>query len=196
MVKDETNLQGTTIRIENGTATFIPEDNTPSWWRSVLNRKTEGILCPQIIGDMNKIAINLSKLDEQGNRIGKYEVFSINLNPNPKSSQGAQKTKYRKRLVRELERKKKDLEKFRDKKILLYIAIYLREKRFKTWDVDNFVKAIMDALKEYVGDDSKVVTLIAEKKKLGPYPAADMDFLEQIFIVVTDPRAKADIFKN
>ncbi len=186
-------LTGTTIEIRNGSIRFIPEDGAYPWWRKQLDRQKEGILCPQIANHMLKVASNLTKKDEQGQRVGKYDVYITNLPPNPKSSQGNMKTKYKRNIISCLEKKKEGLEKFKDKEIFVYVAIYLRPERYKTHDIDNFLKAIIDSLKEYTGDDSKVVCILADKYQLEDYPKEDLDFLEQAFIVVADPKARREI---
>ena len=195
MSGEQKKLKGITIEIRKTSVKFIPEDKTYPWWREQLDRNKEGILCPQIMQDMQRIASNLTVDNEEGQRIGKYNFFITNLSPNPKSSQGRHKVAYREALVSKLQKRKDELLKFKDKKVLVYVGIYLRKKRFKTHDVDNFLKAIIDALKPFVGDDSKIVSILADKKELENYPTEDLDFLEQIFIVVTDPSARADILK-
>lgn len=193
MEKATKSLNGFTIEVRNNSITFIPEKNTEPWWRQSLDRKKEGFLCPEVAADILRIATNLSVEEENGTRVGKYNTFMTNLTPNPKSSQGNMKTKYKDYLINQLKSKEADLKKFYGKKILIYLAIYLREKRFETNDVDNFIKAILDAIKVYVGDDRHVVSVIADKKCLEGYPAEDFDFIEQILLVITDPEAKKDI---
>jgi len=188
-------LQGTTIEIRNGSITFSPEDKTYPWWRSRLDRETDGILCPQIMQRMYQIGINLSREDENGNRISKYDIFMVNLPPNPKSSQGNMKVRYQNHLIQYLQKNENDLLRFKNKPVFVYVAIYLREERFNTYDLDNFLKAILDALKQFIGDDSKITSISTDKYKLENYPKEDMDFLEQVIIVVTDPGARSDLFK-
>jgi len=189
-------LKGFTIKVSQQSVKFIPEDETYPWWREQLNRKKDGLICPQILKDMLKIGMNLSRENERGERVGKYNLFLTNLSPNPKSSQGKSKREYKEALISKLKKRSAELEKFKDKKILLYVAIYLRKERFESNDVDNFLKAIIDAIKEYTGDDSSVVSVLAVKKLLENYPEEDLDFLEQIFIAITDPQAGSDILRE
>ena len=144
---------------------------------------------------MDRIAFNLTKEGPAGKRMSKYDAYAINLSANPKSSQGKQKSEYKKIIISQLEKGRSALEKFKGREILVYIAVYIRKERYDTNDVDNFVKTIIDALKPYVGDDSKVVVIIAEKKLIGDYPIEDLDFLEQVLLVVTVPEAKIDLLK-
>lgn len=143
--------------------------------------------------DIDRIVKNLTKDGPDGKRLGKYDVVLKTLPAKPKSSQGASKTEYQKTLIEQLKKSGEDFTKFRNKEILVYICVYLREEKYKTHDVDNFIKAIIDALKPFIGDDSGVVTVIAEKKPIRNYQEEDLDFLEQVFVVVTTPEAKADI---
>lgn len=189
-------LNGTTIEINNNSIRFVPEDVTYPWWRERLSREKEGVLCPQIIQHMWKISLNLSEDDGTGRRIGKYNCFMTNLPPKPKSSQGSSKTKYKKHLLSYLKRNEDDLKKFKDKEIFVYIALFLREKKFNKYDVDNFAKAIIDSLKDYTGDDNKVTSVYIEKFKLENYPVKDLDFLEQAVILIADPKARQDILKE
>lgn len=144
---------------------------------------------------MLRIAQNLTVPGADGRLIGKYNVFITNLPPNPSSSQGDRKAQYKQYLLDALDKKKTDLEKFKGKKVLVYLAVYLRRKRFETNDVDNFIKVILDALKVYIGDDKDVVSILTDKKILEGYPAQDLDFIEQVLLVITDPAAKSDLFK-
>ena len=177
----------------NDSITFIPEKDTSPWWRKKFDRQKDGLLIPEVVQDMQKILRNLTKPDEKGILRGKYNCIITNLIPNPKSSQGNLKTKYQKYLIKELKSKEKNLKKFYNKQVLVYLIIYLRKERFETHDVDNFTKAILDALKVYIGDDRNVISLIVDKKPLEGYAPIDLDFVEQVVLVVTDPEAKKDI---
>lgn len=194
-MNEKKELPGTTIEIQDNKITFIPEKTTYPWWRNALDRKKEGFLFPEILQDMDRIAFNLTKEGPAGKRMSKYDAYAINLSANPKSSQGKQKSEYKKIIISQLEKGRSALEKFKGREILVYIAVYIRKERYDTNDVDNFVKTIIDALKPYVGDDSKVVVIIAEKKLIGDYPIEDLDFLEQVLLVVTVPEAKIDLLK-
>ena len=73
---------------------------------------------------------------------------------------------------------------------------YLRKERYEQSDVDNFIKPLIDGLKEYFGDDNKVQTVIAEKKMLDEkYAEEDFDFLECSLVTITDFKAR-DIVLN
>ena len=194
-MNEKKELPGTTIEIQDNKITFIPEKTTYPWWRNALDRKKEGFLFPEILQDMDRITFNLTKEGPAGKRMSKYDAYAINLSANPKSSQGKQKSEYKKIIISQLEKGRSALEKFKGREILVYIAVYIRKERYDTNDVDNFVKTIIDALKPYVGDDSKVVVIIAEKKLIGDYPIEDLDFLEQVLLVVTVPEAKIDLLK-
>ena len=191
-----TEIKGFTIEVRNNSIRFIPEDETYPWWRKHLDRQKDSILCPQILQHMQKIAFNLSEENDIGQRIGKYETFITNLPPIPKSSQGKKKTSYKNHLIKHLEKNSDKLNRFKDKDVLIYVAIYLRPKKFKTHDVDNFLKAIIDSLKGFIGDDNKVVSIFADKFQLINYPKEDFDFLEQVLIVITDPKARSEILKE
>jgi len=175
------------------------EKYSDNWHRERFDRKKDAILPPDIIADMQIIGKNLCKVNEKGQYIGKYSnLFLVNLPANPKSSKQS-KQEYSS-FVREIVKKKKwdkTIAKFYDKRVLIYICVYLRKSRCdKGNDVDNFAKTILDSIKEYLGDDSQVDTLIVEKKALIGYHEEDLDFLEQVIIAITDPEAKVDIFKK
>ncbi len=194
-MEEKKELRGTTIEITPNSVRFIPEEKTHPWWRDTLDRKKDGLVPVEAAQDLDLIAKNLSKPNETGQLVGKYNLFVTTLQANPKSSQGSDKIAYKNRLINELEKNRNNLVKFKDKEVLLYVLIYLRKERYEKNDVDNFLKGIIDAFKPFIGDDSKITTLIAEKRKLGNYQEADLDFLEQIMIVLTDPQARGDILK-
>ena len=78
---------------------------------------------------------------------------------------------------------------------LIYLYIYLSKKRFDA-DVDNLAKPILDALKPYFGDDSKVHILIVEKKQLYKgYDPKHLDYLENALIIILDVMTRDDIIK-
>ena len=178
--------------------TISPEKEKNNWHRERLDRKKDGLLAPEIIKDMEKIAINLCKQNEKGQYVGKYSNFyMINLPANPKSSKSSKQeySSYIKEFIVKKGDDKKIAE-FRGKRVLVYICVYLRKSRYeKGNDVDNFAKNVLDSLKEYLGDDSQVDNLIIEKKLLPNYPEEDLDFLEQVIVAITDPEAKVDILK-
>ncbi|MDP4012022.1 MAG: RusA family crossover junction endodeoxyribonuclease [Candidatus Nanoarchaeia archaeon] len=186
-------LSGTTIEIREGSITFTREDKTYAWWRERLDRDKDGILCPEIGQHMLNIAQSFTRKNDKGQIVSKYNMFMTNLSPNPRSSQGLKKQKYKKYLINHLNKNKEALLKFKDKEVLVYIAVYLRPKKAETQDIDNFSKVILDALKEFIGDDSKVNTLIMKKYKLENYPKEDLSFLEQVVILVTDPKASSTL---
>jgi hypothetical protein len=193
--QDKKELKGFTIFKDETGLKFFPENFTNPWWRDESNRQEDGILCYQIVEDMKNIVMNLTEINKNGERKGKYKGFCTSIAPNPKSSQGSFKAKYQKALINELKKSKNELLKFKDEKTLLYVCIYLRLEKYEKYDLDNFLKAIVDSLKPFIGDDKNIVTLIAEKKILHGYHTADLDFLEQIFILITEPSAKADLLK-
>lgn len=178
---------------------IFQENPSDTWYRGKWNRKKDGLLPPEIIADMQKFAIGLSNVNDKGQYIGKYELIMTNLPANPKSSKSS-KSEYTAFIKEHLKKKGTDKEiaiKFNNKKVLVYIAVYLRKSRCdKGNDVDNFAKNILDSIKEYLGDDSQVDALIVEKKPLVGYPEEDLDFIEQAVVAITNPEAKSDIFKN
>ncbi len=180
-------------------AIISPEKEGAKWYREKWNRKKDGVLVPEILEDMNKIGISLCKTNEKGELVGKYpDAFITNLPANPKASRRSRKEylSYLKEYIKK-EGHDKDIKKFYGKKVLIYIAVYLRRSRYEEGnDIDNFEKPILDALKEYIGDDSQVDTLIGEKKLLPNYYEEDLDFIEQVIIAITNPEAKVDILKN
>jgi len=180
-------------------ATISPEQKGTTWYRMQMDRKKDGLLTPEMIADIQKIGINLSKINEKRQYIGKYpNLFVANFPANPKSSKKSKK-EYSSHLKEHIVKKGwgKEFAKFHNKRVLIYIIIYLRESRYKNGnDVDNFAKSILDSLKEYIGDDSQVDILIIEKKLLSGYDEKDLDFLEQAIVAVTNPEAKADILKK
>lgn len=172
------------------------KDSIP-WHREKFDRKKDGLLVPEIMEDMNRISLNLCKINEKGERIGKYPAWMTNLSPNPKTSKGA-KQEYSSYLKEGINKGNKDneLAKFIGREKLVYIIVYLRDKRYLSGnDVDNFAKLILDSLKPFIGDDDKITTLMVEKKLLSNYPKEDLDFIEQAVVVVTVPDAKKDLFK-
>jgi Holliday junction resolvase RusA-like endonuclease len=177
-------IKGFTIEVGNGVAKIIPEDKTNHWYRNVLDRQKDGILCPEILQDMYQTARKLDIVDEKG--IGKCNAFMVNLSPNPKSSQGRLKTEYKNALIEKLEKEKSKIIEFKDKKVKLHISIYLRKERFEKQDVDNFIKVIVDSLKPFIGDDKNIISVSAEKKELENYTQEDMDFLEQVVITIIE----------
>lgn len=207
MTEKERELKGIGIEVHTSEKTgkitkmvFTPEGKANPWYRKSLDRNRDGVLCIEIRKDMSQLVHNLSKLNDKGQRVGKYKEASvINFPANPKSGQGSGGTEYKERLIAHIKSEKyeKQLAVFKNEEKLVYVCVYLREKRFQQGnDVDNFLKPVLDALKVFIGDDTKNVLVIAEKKRLPNYPEADMDFLEQIVIVVTEPAARADILKT
>lgn len=183
-----------TIEIENSSIRITPESETIPWWRQAFDKQTQGILCPEIVADMERIAKNLSEVREDGVMIGKYGAFMTSLPPKPRSSQGKRRKDFRRYLIDSLKEHEQNLQKFKDKKVLIYIAVYLRKERFETNDTDNFIKAIIDAVKVYIGDDKNVLSILTEKRCLDGYPVLDLDFLEQTLLVIVEPEARKDIF--
>ncbi|MCK5038326.1 MAG: hypothetical protein KAS16_04450 [Thermoplasmata archaeon] len=186
-----------TIEIINSEIRYTPDNvGINKEFTKLLDRKKDGILPPEIVNDMWKIANNLTYEDSNGRRIGKYLLCVINLPANPKSSQKRKmKKQYQEILIDQMKIHEDQLIKFQGKKMLIYMRIYLRESKFDNYDIDNFQKAIFDALKVYVGDDSNIESFIAEKVKLTGYSESDLDFIEQSIIAVTTPDAKTDILK-
>jgi len=174
---------------------IIPSKINTPWHRTSFDKNKDGLLIKEIADDMQRITSNLLKKNENGKLIGKYNFFIVNLTPNPKSSQGKWKSAYKKFLIDKLKKSKEDLEKFKGKKVFVYVCVYLRKQKMQRNDVDNFLKAILDSLIPYIGDDVNNVSVHIDKKELEGYSKEDLDFIEQIFIVVTDPAAKKDIFR-
>lgn len=196
MEKEVKKLRGLTVEINKGKVKLTLEDETHPWWREERNREKDSILCPEIAKKIIDIASNLTYENDKGEKLGKYNFEIINLPPNPKSSQGKMKTRYKNHIIDFLKERGKGLERFKDKEILLYVGIYLRPERYESYDIDNFLKAVIDSLKEFIGDDNKIISLLVDKYKIEDYPKEDLDFLEQVLIVVTDPKAKQDILKG
>ena len=145
----------------------------------------------QIGQDTKRILDKLSYPDEKGFLKAKYLIEIMSVSPKPKTQQSKSATKYKKLLKEEMKKREKNLAKFKDKKLLVYICIYLRKERYEQSDVDNFIKLLIDGLKEYFGDDNKVQTVIAEKKMLDEqYEDEDLDFLECSLVVITDFKAR------
>jgi Holliday junction resolvase RusA-like endonuclease len=187
-----------TIEIRNDTIKFTPDNiGVDLNFAKHLDRVKDGILPPEIAEDMYKISLNLTREGSNGKRIGNYRLVVINLPANPKSSQKPKmRARYKKILIEQMLCHKNELVKFKGLKILVYIAIYLRIEKFESYDVDNFLKAIIDALKEYTGDDRDVVSVLAVKKNLEGYPENLYDFIEQTVVAVTTPDALSDISKK
>ena len=159
-----------TIEIRGKKARITPEDKFDPWWRMSQDRKTEGVTPNELLQDMDRIAMNLTTPSGDGTRIGKYPFDAFNVTPNPKSSQGHAKSSYRDALIGKLKKRERELLPFKNlDKLLVYIVVYLRKSRYEESDLDNFLKGIIDALKPFIGDDNKIVTLIAEKKLLEDY---------------------------
>lgn len=175
-----------------------PEERTDYWYRQRLDREKDGLVPPEIMDDMLKIGKNLTYLDEEGNRRGRFNNWIGTLSPNPKPSE-LSRSRYITLLRNHIMKKEydKDLLKFKNKDVLVYIVVYLGKKRYSSGnDVDNIAKPVLDALKLFIGDDAHVVTLIVEKKCLPDYPKEDLNFIEQVVACVTDTRAKAYLFNE
>ena len=75
----------------------------------------------------------------------------------------------------------------------LYIIAYLDKEHYKKYDVDNLPKHFCDALNYFVGDDSKIQTLVVEKKQIKSKKPIKSDYLEQFFVCVADKHYKKDL---
>ena len=143
--------------IKNKIVSIKEEEDSNPWHREVFDRKRDGLLVKEIITDMNNIALNLTNINEKGERIAKYDLWMKNLPANPKTSKGARR-KYISYLKEYLEKEHEveDLAKFINKEKFVYLIIYLGDKRYNSGnDSDNFAKTVLDALKLFIGDDEK-----------------------------------------
>ena len=179
------------------TIKIIKEEKPNTWYRERFDRDKQGIICNEIARDMQWLTKNLTTTNEEGKLVGKYNIVMFNLQNKPKTLQrrGKNRSEYKKILIKEMKKRENDLLKFKDTFVLVYLCFYLRKEKFMTTDLDNYSKTVIDALKEFIGDDSKIVSLILEKKELGSYPKEDMDFVEQALLVLTDPKARTDIIR-
>ena len=134
-------------------------------WRKILDRNRDCIVHKQNVEDIDIFMKKIPHtINEKGQTIAKCQIWADIVPPKPKSFQSKSKPKYMEYLKEHFETRKKKLEKFKDLNLMIYLSIYLSKERF-TSDVDNFAKPILDALKPFFGDDSKVHILIVEKKK-------------------------------
>lgn len=189
-------LRSFTLEVRASSVRFIPESKPDYSHRTRLNRDTDAIVFPEIAQRAWNIAKSTSRIDALGRMVGKYNIFIGTLPPKPKSSQGTERAIYKERLIKVLREKEQDLLKFKDREIFIYIAVYLRPRKFKRYDTDNFPKAIVDAVKVFTGDDNKAISVFTDKIQLENYPQPDLDFLEQVLLVVADPAAKLDVIKG
>ncbi len=178
---------------------ITPEIEANTWYRNRLDRKKDGLVVQEVQDDIMRIGLNLSKRNEEGKWVGKYKkTWMAHLPPNPKSSKSAKKkySSYLKESINQ-QNKNNELSNFVGEDKLVYIVVYLGDKRYNSGnDADNFAKVILDTLKPFMGDDSKVTLLIVEKRLVSGYPKEDTDFIEQAIVFVTLPEAREDILKN
>jgi len=105
--------------------------------------------------------------------------------------------KYKSYLREQFEPMKENLMKFKEiEELLLYIIAYLDKKHYREYDADNLPKHFCDALKYFVGDDSKIQTLIVEKKQIKSKKSIKSDYLEQFFVCVADKQYKKESLNN
>ena len=139
-------------------------------YRRYLNREKDAILLPVVSRDMGILAGN-NAIEKDGKIVGKRNIYlsSIPIKPKPfgnlKGKSSKQKEKYKNYFREHFKKKGEELEKLKkEKHLLVYLCFYLREKKFLKSDIDNYIKVIIDVLSEFIGDDSKIVSLIVEKK--------------------------------
>lgn len=167
------------------------------WWRTILDKNKDCILHEQNAEDLNKFIKNNIPYtrNENGQKIAKGEIYATLIPPKPKSSQTHSISKYKKNLNDFFKTRKNNLDRFKNLNKLIYLCFYLSEKRFKA-DVDNLAKPVLDALKPYFGDDSKIHTLIVEKKQLKEgYEPEDLDYYENSVIIILDVMTRDNIIK-
>lgn len=104
--------------------------------------------------------------------------------------------RYKAYLEEQFEALEENLVKFKDsKEILLYIIAYLDKNHYKKYDVDNIPKHFCDSLKKFIGDDSKIQTLIIEKKQIKSKKPIKSDYLEQFFVFISKTNCKRCLLK-
>ena len=179
------------VNAENAIIKMMREKEPDYSHRTRFDKNKDALLHPQIGQDVKKIMDKFSYTDKNGFLKGKYLIEIMSVSPKPKTQQSKSVSKYKKLLKEELIKRRNNLAKFKNKKLLIYICIYLRKERYEQSDVDNFIKPLIDGLKEYFGDDNKVQTVIAEKKQLDErYDEQDFDFLECSLVAITDFKAR------
>jgi Holliday junction resolvase RusA-like endonuclease len=157
----------------------------------------------EIISDLEKLRdiINSSLNEvEPGVFITRCEHILFPLPTIPRTLQKRSKKqqkerieKYKTYLRKEFEKRKRDLELVKDKKILLYIIAYLSKKRHKDLDVDNIPKHFCDVLKEFVGDDKLIQLLILEKREVDT-KNIESELCEEFLIFVAHESFKKYLF--
>jgi Holliday junction resolvase RusA-like endonuclease len=156
--------------------------------RGLLKRKSDALLNFNVMKKSSLIANNI--LDSDFNM--------MTLPPVPKSSQNNKIKKSYQRQLDEFFKKKgkgQKLEKFRKyKKVLVYLCIFVDSTN--KIDVDNYPKAVLDSLKEYIGDDEKVTTLIIEKEIIEIKDDFFRDYYQQTLLVVGEEKIKEHILKR
>lgn len=178
------------------------EGNTDYNYREYLDRDKDAIVLPGVSRDRGNIYGNMV-LKRGGKFVLKRETFITSLSPRPKPFGNMKRSKitskkvYENNLREHFLKSKDKLNKFiKIPEILVYICFYLGEKKFDSSDLDNYIGVILDVLKEFVGDDKKIVSLYLDKKKIVNAPIEDIDFFEQSLIFISTPDAKKDLFKN
>ena len=182
------------INADDGVIKMKREKECDFSYRYRFDKNRDSIMHKQIAKDAERFINKLSYTDEGGCLKAKYLVEIMLVSPKPKTQQSKSSPKYKKLIKEQIEKRKKNLAKFKNKKLLVYICVYLRKERYEQSDVDNFTKPIIDGMKEYFGDDNIVQTVIVEKKMLDEqYDEKDLDFLECSLVVITEYGAKSMI---
>lgn len=190
----ETGEETEIFNANNATVKMMVEKKPDYWYRKIFDRNRDALLHKQVAQDTKKILDKLSYTDEKGNLKAKYLTEVMTVSPKPKTQQSKSASKYKQLIREQMEKRKTNLAKFKDKKLLVFICVYLRKERYEQSDVDNFAKPIIDGMKEYFGDDNKVQTVIIKKKMLDEkYDKEDLDFLEGSLIMITDINAEETI---
>jgi len=173
---------------------FWQEKEPNNWHRKEFDRNKDGLVHTQIIQDIQKIIRKISYIEGNNTLKSKCLAEITTVAPKPKTQQSHSISKYKQLLKDHFQKHQQSLSRFKDKKLLVYICIYLRKERYEQSDVDNFIKPIIDALKEYFGDDNKVEAIIAEKKQLfEEYHQEDLDFLESSLVAILDIKARKNL---
>lgn len=190
------------FKMNNDTNITIRKEKGVNYsYRNYFDREKDAILLPIVSRDMGLLVGN-NMIEKDGEIVGKRDIFcsSCPITPKAFGNMKPKKVKKKKVYIKLLDnfflKHIKDLEKFKVKKeLLVYVCFYLRESKFINNDLDNYIKALLDILKKFIGDDKKIVSLLVEKKGLMGIENIDADFFEQSIIFISTPDAKEDLFK-
>lgn len=190
----ETGEETEILNANNAVVKMMVEKKPDYWYRKMFDRNRDALLHEQVAQDTKKILDKLSYTDEDGNLKAKYLTEIMTVSPKPKTQQSKSASKYKQFIKEQMKKRKMNLAKFKDKKLLVYICVYLRKERYEQADADNFAKPIIDGMKEFFGDDNQIQTIITKKKMLDEkYDKEDLDFLEGSLVMITDISAEEKI---